>query len=65
VRASGEVVFLRTSNLKEMSGLLCGGLLFSMLFTDFSDVFVFSVCVCMPLRRLLMLKKRGTFVRIT
>lgn len=45
--------------LKKMNGLLSGGLLFCMLFTDFSDVFVFSVCVCMPLRRLVMLKRRA------
>ena len=44
---------------REESGLLSGGLFFCMLFTDFSDVFVFKRdCVCMPLRRLLMLLKK-------
>ena len=45
--------FLRTCKFKKMSGLLSGGLPFCMLFTNFGDVIMFSIC--MPL---LMLKRR-------
>ena len=61
--------FARTGNKKKLSGLLSGGLFFCMSFTDFGNVFVFSVRVCMLLRRLVMLqykKEKGVFfVRIT
>ena len=32
-----------------------------MLFTDFSDIYIFVFSVCVPLRRLLILKREGSF----
>ena len=52
------------NRVMKMSGLLSGCLLFCMSFTDFGNVFVFSVCVSMLLRRFLMLYYKKVFVRI-